>query len=463
MNKYMNQTIFALSTVYGRSAGAIFRISGPESTEIAKKFCKIKKLKDRYVHYSTIYDQDLKVIDKGVIIFFKSPRSYTGEDVLELHVHGSVSIIKKITKFLSSLPKVCPASPGEFSKRAFMNGKGSALYFEGINNLINSETENQRLIANKQIFGNVSQKCTIWRNNILEIMALIDAEIEFSEEIRSNNKNQYKKKLKLIKRDISKPIENFKETNNLMHGSNIMIIGPTNVGKSSLFNLLVQEEKMIVSPIRGTTTDQSMQSINVGGKKVNIIDSAGIRSPQNIIEAKGIYKTIQNIDKIENFILVLSPDSLNKDNLINTYKIIEKIKSKKIVVFFNKSDLERSQIKFSEWKKKIPGIKKFKSISISCIKKNMTNDMLIKIFNFLNNTLLTVDTKEKDYYFSEVRQHECLLNITKNLASAINNLDNLEICNKYLRDSIDNFDELFGKHSTEDQLGFIFKNFCIGK
>ena len=125
MNKYMNQTIFALSTVYGRSAVAIFRISGPESTEIAKKFCKIKKLKDRYVHYSTIYDQDLKVIDKGVIIFFKSPRSYTGEDVLELHVHGSVSIIKKITKFLSSLPKVCPASPGEFSKRAFMNGKGA--------------------------------------------------------------------------------------------------------------------------------------------------------------------------------------------------------------------------------------------------------------------------------------------------------------------------------------------------
>ena len=93
----------------------------------------------------------------------------------------------------------------------------------------------------------------------------------------------------------------------------------------------------------------------------------------------------------------------------------------------------------------------------------MTNDMLIKIFNFLNNSLLTVDTKEKEYYFSEVRQHECLLNITKNLASAINNFDNLEICNKYLRDSIDNFDELFGKHNTEDQLGFIFKNFCIGK
>ena len=153
MRKNSFDTIFALSTFYGPSAIAIIRISGPDSLKIAKKLCKIKILKDRFAHLLNIYDLQSNFIDKALVIYFKSPKSFTGEDLLEIQTHGSVAIIKKLIGELSKLPYARPAKPGELSKRAFLNGKGDMLYFEGINNLIKSETENQRLIASKQIFG----------------------------------------------------------------------------------------------------------------------------------------------------------------------------------------------------------------------------------------------------------------------------------------------------------------------
>tara|TARA_X000000950_G_scaffold113448_1_gene142759 strand:+ start:1008 stop:2399 length:1392 start_codon:yes stop_codon:yes gene_type:complete len=463
MTKSHNQTIFALSTTYGSSAVAIFRISGPKSSEIAKKYCRIKKLRDRFVHYTNIYDHKKQIIDRGCIIFFKSPRSYTGEDLLELHVHGSIAIIRKISDFLSKLPDLRLANPGEFSKRALLNNKGNALYFEGINNLIYSETENQRLAANKQIFGNSSNKLSMWRQKLLNTMAFIDAEIEFSEEVEKNNKNLISDDIESVKSEISRAVENYDTTNSLMHGTNVMIVGPTNVGKSSLFNFLIQDEKMIVSNIEGTTTDQSEKSIDIFGNKANLIDSAGIRMAKNSIESKGIKKTFETINKTQKFILVLSPDSFNKENIKSMRKILIKLGPKNTVVIFNKADLLKSKVKFNEWVNEVSELKKLKSISISCVKKSKTNNMLIKIYNFINKNLLSVDTNEKDYYFSELRHHRCLMSIHENLGKAQADISNLEICNKYLRDAVDDLDELFGKHNTEDQLETIFNNFCIGK
>ena len=149
MKKHPKDTIFSLSTCYGQSAVAVIRISGDNCKQIAKKICDIKNIRNRYAHYSSIFDLNSNIIDSGVIIFFKSPKSYTGEDLLEIHTHGSVAIIKKLIEVLSKIPNVRIAKPGEFSKRAYLNGKGDVLYFEGINNLIKSETESQRLAANK--------------------------------------------------------------------------------------------------------------------------------------------------------------------------------------------------------------------------------------------------------------------------------------------------------------------------
>ena len=187
MKSNLNNTIFALSTNFGPSAIAVFRISGNECKNIAKTICKIKKLKDRYAHYCKIIDLKSNLIDKGIIIFFKAPKSYTGEDLLEIHLHGSIAIVKKLTYVLSKMHNTRAALPGEFSKRAFYNGKGDLLHFEGINNLINAETENQRIIANKQVYGANSKKCADWRIKIIEILAILDANIEFTEDMKEIN------------------------------------------------------------------------------------------------------------------------------------------------------------------------------------------------------------------------------------------------------------------------------------
>ena len=186
---------------------------------------------------------------------------------------------------------VRPAKPGELSKRAFLNGKGDMLYFEGINNLIKSETENQRLIASKQIFGKDTNKCLLWRQKIIEILAFVDAEIEFGDEIEKLQHSNIKNNIEKICREIEKACKSFQTVRNLVHGSRVLIIGPANAGKSTFFNFLLQNDKMIVSPIEGTTTDQSDQSIDLLGEQVIITDTAGIRNTKNEIESLGV-KTV---------------------------------------------------------------------------------------------------------------------------------------------------------------------------
>ena len=463
MKKNLTNTIFALSTFYGPSAIAIVRISGPGSLKIAKKLCKIKILKDRFAHFLNIYDLQSNLIDKGLVLYFKSPKSFTGEDLLEIQTHGSVAIIKKLIGELSKLPYARPAKPGELSKRAFLNGKGNMLYFEGINNLIKSETENQRLIASKQVFGRDSKKCSLWRQKILEILAFVDAEIEFGDEIEKLQYSKIKNNIDKVCKDIQKACKSFLTVKNLVHGSRILIIGPTNAGKSTFFNFLLQNDKMIVSPTEGTTTDQSDQSIDLLGEKVTITDTAGIRNTNNEIESLGVKKTILSIKTSQKIIIVLSPDSLIKENFKRVSKVLGSVESKNSVIIFNKSDLKNSKSKFKEWKRKIPAIKKLKSVTISC-KNNINNiKMLKKCQHFIYDNLLSVDTSTDDYYFSELRQFECLKNVEKSLENAICNLDSLEISAKYLRDALIDIDELYGKHNDEDKLEIIFNKFCIGK
>ena len=463
MGKNSIDTIFALSTFYGPSAIAIIRISGPGSLKIAKKFCKVKILKNRFAHLLNIYDLQSNLIDKGLVIYFKSPQSFTGEDLVEIQTHGSVAIIKKLIGELSKLSYARPAKAGELSKRAFLNRKGDMLYFEGINNLIKSETENQRLIASKQMYGKDADRCLSWRQKILEILASVDAEIEFGNEIEKFNYSNIKNNIEKICEEIKKACKSFLIVKNLVHGSRVLIVGPPNAGKSTFFNFLLQSDKMIVSPREGTTTDQSDQSIDVLGEKVIITDTAGIRNAKNEIESLGVKRTISSIQVSQKIIVILSPDSLVKTNLGKVGKVLGSVMSKNSVIIFNKSDQKNSKQKFKEWKMKIPVIKKFKSITISC--KNNTNNikMLKKCQQFIYENLLSVDTTSDDYYFSELRQFECLKGVLKNLEHAICKLDSLEILAKYLRDALIDIDELYGKHNDEDKLEIIFNKFCIGK
>ncbi len=463
MSKSFKNTIYALSTPFGQSAIAIFRISGKDCKKIAKELCGLTNLKSRYVNYSRISDNKSNLIDKGIVIYFKSPQSYTGEDLLEIHTHGSIALIKKLTIVLSKIPNTRPARPGEFSQRAFYNGKENMLHYEGINNLIKSETENQLLVANKQIYGKSSYKCRIWREKIIEILANVDAEIEFNEEINDNNQHKLVKNIKEILHEVDSTCDSFETTRNLIHGSNIMIIGPVNAGKSSFFNFLVQEEKMIVSGMEGTTLDQSEHSIEIFGHKVNIIDSAGIRITKKSVEKQGIKKTWSTIQNLNKFILVLSPDSFQKKYFGQFKELLEKIKFKNTIIIFNKLDLKDSKEKFQCWEREIPELKNFKSFTISCRKEYLNNNILKKTHNFIYKHLLAVDTNNDHYYFSEIRQLDCLKNVNIELNKALVNIRTLEICAKYLRDALANLDVLYGRHDDEKKLGIIFSNFCIGK
>ncbi len=463
MKKPSNNTIFALSTSYGQSAIAVYRISGKDCKAIAFNLCKMKEIKERFAYYSNIFDSDGKLIDRGLVLFFKAPKSYTGEDVLEIHTHGSTSIIHKLTKVISKIKNTRMAEPGEFSKRAFQNGKGNLLFFEGINNLIKSETENQRIIANKQIKGANSLKCEVWREKILSSLAIIDAEIEFGDDIEPPDKKKIQKNLQDIFREIMGVFKSIDSTRNLVHGSNLLIIGPTNAGKSSFFNFLLQEDKMIISPIKGTTTDQSEQSIEVNGKKVNIIDTAGIRDSENKVEKMGVVKTMQAIKLHDKIIIVLSPDSIDSSDFNKIERAFNSLENKRCIVIFNKMDLKNSKDKFQEWKQRISKIKNLKSITISCKKPNNKFKMLKTCYEFIDRNLLSVDTNNDDHYFSELRHKNCLKSVLSNLESAMEYISSLEISAKYLRDALNDLDELYGRHNDEDKLGIIFNNFCVGK
>ncbi len=463
MKYSFKETIFALSTNYAQSAVAIIRVSGNNSKKIAQKLCRLKDPKNRYANYSNIFDMNSNIIDKGIVIFFKSPESFTGEDILEFHIHGSIAIIKKLTKTLQEFPGTRPAMPGEFSKRAFLNGKGSMLYFEGINNLINSETETQREISNKQIYGQGANKCDVWKNKILEFLSTIDAQIEFSEDLHGTNGFNMKNKINLTIKDIENVYRSIKYSSNLVHGDSIMIVGPSNAGKSSLFNFMMQEDKMIVSNKKGTTTDQAEQLTEIRNRKVKIIDSAGVRSTNNTIEKLGVKKSLDNLKKLDKFILVLSPDSYNNNNANIIEDLVNKIGKKKAVIIFNKKDLQNSNVKFTKWKKRIPKINKIKSLSISCRKDLCDHNMLNNLYKFIDQNLISIDTKSNDYYFSELRHKMNLESLLQNLKKALVNLGEIEICSKYLRDAVNDLDHLYGNFDEEDKLDLIFSKFCIGK
>lgn len=463
MKKPSKDTIFALSTCFGQSAIAVLRISGNNCKKIAKKLCKIKNIKNRYAHYSSIFDHNSNLIDKGVVIFFKSPKSFTGEDLLEIHTHGSIAIIKKLITVLSEIPNTRIAKPGEFSKRAYYNDKGEILFFEGINNLIKSETESQRIIANKQIYGSNNQNCIIWKDKILETLAMIDAEIEFGEEVEELHPNIIKKNIRIIYKQIHRASVSCDFNRNLFHGSKVLIVGPTNAGKSSFFNFLLQEDKMIVSETKGTTTDQSEQTIEIFGKKVTIIDTAGIRDSKNKIEKIGVEKTLNSIRTNDKIIVVLSPDSIETKNIERIKKVFQILDSKNGVVIFNKSDLYNSESKFNDWKRKIPIIKNFRSVTISCKIDLSNNKILNKCYKLIDKNLLSIDTINDDYYFSELRHVECLNSVLRNLDYAIENLSSFEISSKYLRDALSYLENLYGSHNEDDKLEIIFNKFCIGK
>ena len=458
------ETIFALSTPYGRSAIAVIRLSGPNSLNVAKKLTKKRKFSNRTASFVTFFDHQDSVIDRGLIIFFKAPFSYTGEDMLEIHTHGSIAIINKMFEILEKTIGCRFALPGEFSKRAFANGKNDLIHYEGLANLISSETEQQRIVASIQTFGQAQNICKEWREVIIENLAILDSAIDFPEEGENYNLNIVLNNLTKIVQKAKKAVELSTTWDKAYKGQEVVIFGPPNSGKSSFFNLLCQENKAITSSIKGTTRDKNTTQLEIFGLKSTITDTAGLRKAKNLIEKKGVKKTLKILDSSKNFILVLSPDSFTKMNASFIEDAIYQIGDKNLVVVYNKEDLGSFASVKTKWVNQIPTLKKTESFSISC--KNNKNDyqILISLMKFLNKNLLLIDSNiNENYYFFEKAQISIISSMISDLEMCIENIENIEIASDFLSKTLSSLDTLYGKSNIEERLELVFNKFCIGK
>ncbi len=427
--KAFKDTIFALSTQKGKSGIAVFRVSGKNSHKKIKLISSKKKFKTNVATLNNILDGK-KIIDQTITTFFNSPKSYTGEDMVEISCHGSISVINEITKIILE-KKIRLAEPGEFTKRALINDKLSLLQAETINDLINAETENQRKIAIGNLSGNLDKFIKNISNKLKKLLADVEAIIDFADEdlpkeiyknIMEQNKNIYKNIENVIKKsELSKKIyEGFKVT----------VIGKPNTGKSSFINYINNKEVSIVTNIPGTTTDLITSVLDIGGDKYTFVDTAGIRKYNNLIEKIGIERSFESAEKSDLNIVFL------KNNEKNNYN---NIKSK----IFVKS-------KYDKNKTKVSGVH-----NISVISGHGIEALIKKISTKLN---------KKSYngaIFSRERHLEGLKNslfLLKNL-----NLKEIDIVAEKIRRSIMYIDGINEKFDIENILDIIFSDFCIGK
>ena len=299
---------------------------------------------------------------------------------------------------------------------------------------------------------------------MLESIAVLDAAIDFTEENESFNVDQIRKNLSLIIKKANKTIELAHNNKEILYGTKVLIFGPPNSGKSSLFNYLSREERAITSDKLGTTTDHNSNVLEISGIRTIITDTAGLRNAKREVEKIGVEKTKKAIEKKDKFILVLSPDCFSIENCKLIDSALENIDSKKIILVFNKNDLSNFQEAKSQWMSEIKRLKKLKKISISCARDSKNINNLIRLNNFISKNLLIIDTlNNDDYFFSEKRQIENIQKIIINIENSLKFLNDLEIAVNYLTEAVRILDELFGKNDYEERLGYVFDKFCIGK
>ena len=458
-----NDNILALASPSGVGAISLIRISGPESITIVDKFFKgVENIKlidqeANKIQLGYIINQD-RVIDKVLVTIFRNPKSYTGEDIVEISCHGSVFIQKSIIQlFLSSICRI--ANAGEFTMRSFLNGKMDLSQAESVADLISSNSEASHRLAMNQMRGGFKKDINELRMELVNFASLIELELDFSQEdIEFANMNELNNLLDKISFNLKKLIDSFKTGNVIKNGIPISIVGEPNTGKSTLLNILLNEERAIVSSIAGTTRDTIEDQININGVVCRFIDTAGIRSTDDEIESIGIERTFKKMKESEIVIFLIDYSNLDSKK-INFYKeylneIEEKFTSAKLITVFNKNDI-KTDISTSE-------LEKFNPIQISA-KENINIDGLKnEIINYVNNLTSQIDNST----ISNSRHYD-LLNKTyeeiHKVKTSIGNKISSDLLAIDIKQAIYYLGELTGEISNDEILGNIFSKFCIGK
>jgi tRNA modification GTPase len=442
-------SIYALSSGPGISGIAIIRISGEETSNILKLITGKDLPKPRLATLRKINKINTsELIDEAIILWFPGPESYTGEDMAEIHVHGSKAVVDALHSSLSDIEYCRLAEPGEFTKLAFQNGKINLLQAESVADLISSETEIQRQQAIKIMNGKSANQFNFLRDKLLKILSHVEAKIDFPDE---DLPNDILKEIKKSSNDVSKNIEKIlndqKVGERIREGFKIAILGPTNAGKSSLLNHLSNRDVAIVSEIAGTTRDVIETHLNIDGYPVIVSDTAGIRESKNEIEKKGIKLSLNRAEEADLKLVVVDAKNLDFTD------VLKGLLDQNAILVINKSDLLKGDID--------PEIKKLNHVLIS-IKENLNVDELIlKIKNNLKNKFITSDdiliTRERH------RQHleQCLEQL-KNFNKK-NEVEDFDKAAEDLRLATRHLGMIVGKVDVEEILGSIFNDFCIGK
>ena len=446
------KTICATITSPLRSSVTIIRISGSQTLKCLEKFgVKNQVIPQKSFFHKIIFEDGAELIDEAIITFFKAPRSFTGEDVAEISVHSSQYVLKKIFEKLLSIENVDLAGAGEFSKRAFLNGKIDLVQAEAIPDLIASETEAQHKQAILQLQGNLGKIYENWRHKIMEISAFVEALIDFPEDdLPADIVDKINQEVVDLKSQISQHLNDNKVGQKIKNGLSLAIIGAPNSGKSSLINFLAQSEVAIVSEIAGTTRDIIDTHLEIAGVPVIISDTAGIRLSTDLIEQEGVKRAIKKAQDAD--IKIYLVDALNpiiQKDLIdkNTILVFNKIDK----ILNNAIDFEKIIANFDIDKEII-----FLTISIT---KNIN---FSQFFEALKEKIDLLIPSFNSPLITQERYRSSLQNCLNSLESF--NLDkNIEICAENLRICINEIGKINGKIDIENILDLIFSKFCIGK
>ena len=442
-------TIYALSSGPGTSGVAVVRISGPASQKVLKLLTQQKLPTPRVATLRKINNINTsELIDEGLILWFPGPQSYTGEDMVEIHVHGGKAVVEALLKTLSNIKDCRFAEPGEFTKLAFQNGKINLLKAESIGDLISAETEIQRSQAIKMMNGKSSERFNYLREKLIKILSFVEAKIDFPEEdLPDENIKQIKEATIDVMKQIKKILDDQKVGEIIREGFKIAIVGPTNAGKSSLLNNLSNREVAIVSEIAGTTRDVVETHLNLDGYPVIISDTAGIRDSKDEIEKKGIKLSLKKAEKADLKLVVVDAKSIELSEFLND------LLKKDAILVINKSDLLKEKLGDE--------VSKFNHILISLKDNHNIDKLILKIKNNLETKFIT----NEDILITRERHRQHLLQCVEYLKNFSDKNDKKDFDKgaEDLRLATRQLGMVVGKVDVEEILGSIFNDFCIGK
>ncbi|WP_315169213.1 tRNA uridine-5-carboxymethylaminomethyl(34) synthesis GTPase MnmE [Metaclostridioides mangenotii] len=458
---FIDDTIVAIATAPGEGGIGILRLSGEKSLEVAQSIFesasgrRIDEYNNRTLIYGNIVDND-KIIDEVLLAYMKGPKSYTAEDVVEINCHGGFISVKKILELILS-KNVRLAEAGEFTKRAFLNGRIDLSQAEAVIDVINAKTSKSHEVAQEQLEGALSLKIRSLRDKVTELLAHVTVAIDYPEEdIEFITYNTLKEKTEELEKEIKKLFDSSESGKIFREGLKTVIIGKPNVGKSSLLNLILGEKRAIVTDIPGTTRDVIEEFVNLRGIPIKIVDTAGIRETEDVVEKIGVEKSRKSLSSADLVIMVLDySEKLTDEDM----EILESIDKSKTVVLLNKTDLKKQieEEKISNY------VENNSIIEISALKQEGIEKLEDKIESLVYKGEVR---NSSDIVISNTRHRDALAKAHKSVLDALDAIYQnmpLDFIEVDLKNIWDYLGYINGDTVTEDLLDNIFSNFCIGK